>query len=214
MLEKIIEAVKKAREAARKRAFRQSFDLAISLKNIDLRKPENRIKTEVALPHGLGRPIKICVIADQLIPKVKDLQNEAIVLIRRDQLEEFGRNRRAAKKIAAECQSFVAEAPLMPLVGRYLGPVLAPRGLMPKPIPPAADLKPIIETAAKTIKIALKDAPVIHCAIGSEQMSDTEVAENAAAVLKAVESALPRGRDQMRSAIIKLTMGKPIRFGV
>ncbi|MEM7820439.1 MAG: 50S ribosomal protein L1, partial [Candidatus Aenigmatarchaeota archaeon] len=169
--DKIIESIKKAREAAPKRNFKQTFDLAVNLKNIDLKKPENKVKTEVLLPSGTGKIHKIGIIADNLIPKAQKLDN--IILIHKDELERLGRNKREAKRIASECVAFIAEAPLMPAIGKALGPVLAPRGLMPKPVPPTLpDLKPLVDRAASTVRLALKDSPVFHCAVGNEDMSD------------------------------------------
>jgi len=208
--EKILESIKKARDS-KKRNFKQSFDLAINLKSIDLKKPDNKIKTEISLPHGVGKNVKIGVIADILVPKTKDLEN--IVLIKKDQLEAFGKNKKSAKKLAGECLSFIAEAPLMPLVGRYLGPVLATRNRMPTPIPPTiADLKPIIEQKRNAIRIQLKDSPTIHLLVGAEEMEDEKIAENVDAVIKNVISTLPKGKEQIKNFIIKLTMGKPIKF--
>ena len=60
----ITKAIEKARESPR-RKFKQTFDLIISLKNLDLKKPENRIKTEVTLPKDIGKPFKIGVILGQ-----------------------------------------------------------------------------------------------------------------------------------------------------
>lgn len=212
--EKIVESIKKAREAAPKRNFKQTFDLAINLKSIDLKKPENKIKTEVLLPAGVGRVLKVGIIADTLIPKVQKLA-DGVTLIRRDELDGLGRNKRAAKKIAADCVAFLAEAPLMPAIGKALGPVLAPRGLMPKPVPPTIpDLKPLVDRTAATVRLALKDSPVLHCAVGTEEMADEKISENISAVLKTVESALPKGKEQIRNVVIKLTMGKPVKFEV
>src|SRR3990170_5290551 len=166
--ENIVEAVKKARES-KKRNFKQSFDLAINLKSIDLKKPENKIKTEVVLPNGLGKATKIGFIADTLIPQVKDLEN--VVLIRKDQLEFYGKNKKETKRLAELCYSFVAEAPLMPLVGKNLGQVLAVRNKMPKPIPPTIpDVKSLLDTVAKTVRISVKNSPTIQCKVGFEDM--------------------------------------------
>lgn len=211
---KIVESIKKARETAPKRNFKQTFDLAVNLKSMDLKKPENKIKTEVVLPEGTGRPLKVGVIVDNLVPKAQKL-GETIVLIRRDELDGLGRNKRAARKMISGCVSFLAEAPLMPAIGKALGPILAPRGLMPKPVPPTVpDLKPLVDRAATTVRLAVKDSPVLHCAVGTEEMADEKIAENISAVLKAVEAALPKGKEQMKGAVVKLTMGKPVKFEV
>jgi len=42
--EKLMAAIKKAREDS-KRNFKQAFDLSVNLKGIDLKKPENKVKT-------------------------------------------------------------------------------------------------------------------------------------------------------------------------
>ena len=138
--EKILAAVKKARETD-KRNFKQGFDLAINLKNIDLKKPENRVKTELSLPNDTGRITKVGVIVDSLAPQAAGLEN--VIVIKKSDLEKFGKDKKAARKVAKQCSYFIAEAPLMPLVGKNLGPILAPRNLMPAPIPPSADLKSI-----------------------------------------------------------------------
>ena len=44
----------------------------------------------------------------------------------------------------------------MPLVGRTLGPVLGPRGKMPIPVPPNADLAPIIDKHRKTVVVRMR----------------------------------------------------------
>jgi len=210
--EKIVDAVKKARESSKKRNFKQTFDLAINLRNIDLKKPENRIKANINLPNGLGKDVKIGVIVEKLATQTKDLEN--INVIKREDLEILGKNKKLAKKIANECVSFVAEAPLMPLVGRNLGPILAPRNLMPTPIPPTADLKSIIEGRKNLINIQLKDSPTIHLAVGTEEMEDEKIAENVDAVIKNIISGLPKGKQQIKDLIIKLTMGPPIKFNL
>ena len=207
-MEKIIEAIKKARES-KKRNFKQSFDIAVNLKSIDLKKPENKIKTEVVLPNGLGKATKIGFIADTLIPQVKDLEN--VVLIRKDQLEFYGKNKKETKRLAELCYSFVAEAPLMPLVGKNLGQVLAVRNKMPKPIPPTVNVKALLDIVSKTIKIAVKESPTIHCNVGMEDISDEKIAENIDTIVKSVVSALPKGKEQVKNLVIKLSMGKPVK---
>jgi large subunit ribosomal protein L1 len=205
MSKEILEAIKKARNT--KRNFNQTFDLIINLKNIDLKKPENRVKTEVFLPHG--KPNKIGFIADTLATEASKLEN--VEVIKKNQLESLGRNKKLAKKLANDCYFFIAEAPLMPLIGKNLGPILAPRNKMPKPIPPTANPKPIVEKISKTIRVVVKTSPVVQCPVGSEDIDDEKIEENIELIIKAVESNLPRGKEQIKSYCIKTTMGKPVK---
>jgi large subunit ribosomal protein L1 len=206
--QKILDSIKKARDA-KKRNFKQAFDLAINLKNIDLKKPENRIKTEIKIPHSF-KESKIGIIADNLLPQTKDLEN--VVVIRKDQIEAYGKNKKEAKKLARSCRYFLAEAPLMPAVGKALGPILAPKNLMPSPVPPTTpNLKSIIDQKRNVLKIQLKDSPTIHLPVGSEDMKDEEIAENIDTIVKTVMTSLPKGREQIKNIIVKMTMGKPIK---
>ncbi|MEM5778087.1 MAG: 50S ribosomal protein L1 [Candidatus Aenigmatarchaeota archaeon] len=205
--QKILDAIKKARDT-KKRNFKQTFDLAINLKNIDLKKPENRIKTEFELPHSF-KENKIGVFVDNLLPQTKEIEN--IVVIKKEQIELLGKNKKEAKKLARSCKYFLAEAPLMPLIGRTLGPFLAPKNLMPTPIPITANLKSIVEQKRNVVKIQLKDSPIIHLPVGNEDMEDEKIAENIDTAVKAVIANLPKGKEQIKNLVIKLTMGKPVK---
>ncbi len=211
MTEKIVSAIKSARGNAKKRKFSQSIDLAINFKNLDLKKPENKIKGEVVLPHPARKP-KICIIADSLVPQVNRIADESVVLVRKEEISGF--TKKTAKKLAAKCDFFLAEAPaLMPLVGRYLGQVLGPRNKMPKPVPATlSDIKPLVERTKSTAKFAVKDSAAIGCIVGNETMEDEHVAKNIETVLHAVEGLLPKGKDQIKNAYVKLTMGKPVKI--
>jgi large subunit ribosomal protein L1 len=208
--EKIINTIKKARETDKKRNFKQSFDLAINLKNIDLKKPENEIRTEVKLPYPVGKEYKVGVIVDSLASQANGLGS--VLVINRSMLEGLGKNKKEAKKLAKQCKYFLAEAPLMPLVGRILGPILAPKNLMPLPIPVNANLSSMVEEKKDVLKIQLKDSPTIHVPIGVEDLEDEKIAENVDAIIKNVVSKMPKGKEQIKNFVIKLTMGKPVKF--
>lgn len=134
--EAILEAVERAIKEAKERKFKQSVELLIGLRDLDLKKPENRINTEVVLPHGRGKEVKVGVIASgDLLQKGKEMGLETIS---KEDLQKLAEDKRRAKKLAKRIDFFIAQADLMPLVGRFLGPVLGPRGKMPKPVPPVA----------------------------------------------------------------------------
>jgi large subunit ribosomal protein L1 len=208
---KILEAVKKAKEVGGKRKFAQNIDLTVNLKEIDLTKPESRINLEVVLPHGTGKPKKVAVFAIGELARGAREAGADLVLGRED-IEALGKNRKRAKRIVEEHHFFIAQADFMPLIGKSLGPVLGPRGKMPKPVPPTANLKPLVERCRRTVRVRAREQPTIHVPIGVENMADEQLAENISAVLDAVEGKLEKGKRQIKSVQIKTTMGKPVKI--
>ncbi len=209
MREKIATAVEEAKKNSKPRKFKQTIELAVNLKDIDMKKPENRLNDEIMLPHGKGKPVKIAVFATgELAMQAKKL---ADIVLTKEDLEDLAKNKRKAKKIAKEYDFFIAQADLMPLIGRYLGPILGPRGKMPKPVPPNANLEPIINRLRKTVRIRTKDNPVFHVPVGTEDMPTEKIAENIETIFKFLENKLEKGLGNVKSAYVKTTMGKAVR---
>lgn len=210
MNQEIVEAVKKAKNESKPRNFTQSIDVVINIKDLDVKKPENRFDEEVFLPNGRGKDIKIAVIADgELAISAKDAG--ADLVITKEELQEMGKDRKQAKKMANEFTFFVAQADMMPQVGRFLGPVLGPRKKMPKPVPATVKPDPILERLSNTIKVRIKDQPVIQAIVGSQDMDDELIADNIEAVLGVLDRNLEKGRNQIKSMYVKTTMGPVTR---
>jgi large subunit ribosomal protein L1 len=207
----IINKIKKAKEESKPRKFNQSWDLTLNLKGIDLKKPENRFKLDFMLPEGRGKDLKVCVIADSLAAEAK---SNADLVISKDEIDGLGKNRKKLKRLAREYDWFFGEATLMAQIGKSLGVVLGTRGKMPKPIPPKVSVAPFVGRARKSTLIALKESPVLHIPVGSDSMEPEKVAMNAEAVYNAVVDKLPKGKNSIKSAFIKLTMGKPVKLEV
>lgn len=210
MKEEILEAVKKAKENSTPRNFTQSIDVVITLKDLDVKKPENRIDEEVFLPNGRGKDVKVVFIADgELALQAKNAG--ADLVINKEELQRLGKNRKEAKKIANKHDFFVAQVDMMPLVGRFLGPVLGPRKKMPKPVPATAKPEPLMERFKNTIKVRIKDQPVIQALVGSQDMDDELIADNIEAVLDILDRNLEKGRSHIKAMYIKTTMGPVAR---
>ena len=210
MTQEIIDAVKEAKEQAKPRNFTQSIDVIINLQDLDVRKPENRFSEEVALPNGRGKEIKIGVIADgELALAAKNAGVD--VVISKEDLQEFGKDIKAAKKVVNSVDSFIAQADMMPLVGRFLGRILGPRNKMPKPVPASARIEPLLERTQATIKVGVKQQPSIQILVGTQDMDDEKLAENIEAVLAVLDRNLEKGRNQIKSMYIKATMGSVVR---
>lgn len=192
-----------------KKNFVQSVEVSINLKDLDFKQPEGRVRGEVVLPKGRGNPTRIGVFAEGDMAQQAKKQN--LDVYSKDDIEELGKNKKRAKQVAEAHEFFVAQADLMPLIGRTLGPVLGRRNKMPKPIPPVAPLEPLITKLRDTVAVDSKNNPVVHCSIGTEKMAEDDLAENALAVINAVERMLPRGEGNISSIYMKTSMGKPVR---
>ena len=203
-------AVQKALEGAKKRNFVETVELAINLKDVDLSVPKNRITEDIILPNGRGKAVRICVIGGgELALKAKDV---ADLVITPEELQTIADDKKQAKKIANSTNYFIAEAPLMAVVGKRLGTVLGPRGKMPKPIPPGADPAGMIESLRKTVSVRTKDRITFHAPVGTVEMPVEQIAENIDALLKRIELKLEKGRMNIDSSYIKTTLGPSERL--
>jgi len=203
-------AVQKALESAKKRKFTETVELAINLKDIDLSVPKNRIQDDVILPNGRGRKVRVCVIGGgELALKAK---NVADLVITPEELTVIADDKKQAKKIAGNTDFFIAEAPLMAVVGKRLGTVLGPRGKMPKPIPPGADPSGMIENLRKSVTIRTKDRKTFHAPVGTADMTPEQLADNIETIIKRIETRLEKGRMNIASSYVKTTMGPSERI--
>ena len=203
-------AVNEALANSKDRKFTETVEIAVNLKDVDLSIPKNRINEEIILPHGRGTDIKIAVIGThEMAGKAKEV---ADLFILSDELEEYADDKRKGRHLANGYEFFIAEAPLMPLIGKRLGIFLGPRGKMPIPVPPAADITSLIAKHRKTISLRMRNQPILQSRVGMENMKDEEIAENIQAVLSVLEGKLKRGLKNIKFAYIKTAMGTPTKI--
>lgn len=209
--EEILRALGEVRANKGERNFKQSIDIIINLKDLDLRVPENRVNLRVELPHGTGRGRKVCVFATGDLA-LRANRAGADLVLGQDRLRELGSNRKEAKKLLNKYDLFLAEASLMPLVGRVAGPILGPRGRMPTPVPPNAPIDEIIERQKRVVLLRSRDRPLVQRIVGAEDMEDERIAENIEALLSNLVGSLRRGINNIKSIYLKTTMGVPVRL--
>jgi large subunit ribosomal protein L1 len=206
---KIMEAIQKAREASPSRGFDQSFDLAINLRELDMNRPDQRVNLRFTLPNGVGNRKVLVFASGDLALRARRAGADAVV--EPTELGQLATDKKAAKKAFQPYDSFVAEAPMMPTVGRVAGPILGPRGKMPTPVPPQAPIDSIIDRERKTVILRSRDKPFIHCLVGKENMSDEMVAQNIETVVQNLTRATRRGFANVRSIYLKLSMGDSVK---
>ncbi len=204
----IKDAIKKIKNG-KKRNFVESVDVIFSLHRIDLKKPESKFVEDVVLPSGRGRDARVGVIGKTLVVNAKGVADE---LINDDRLSELEKDKSKLKSLVNNVDFFIAEAPYMLRIGKSLGRVLGPKGKMPKPLPPSADPKPLIERLKRTVQLKLRNNPVVQTLIGKIDMSDEDLVKNYDAVYNSILKKLPLGKDNIKSVYVKTTMGKPVKI--
>jgi large subunit ribosomal protein L1 len=207
----LLDAVKEAKEKSGQKKFNQTVDLILDIKEIDMKAPEGKITEIVELPHASAKPNKVCIIASGETA-LKARRASADNVIERADLDALAGKKKDLRKIATDFDVFISEASLMPLVGRTLGPVLGPRGKMPIPIPPNADIAALIAKHRKTIVVRMRGQPIIQTTIGTQNQSDEELVENIQVVLRVLEGKLKRGLKNIEMVFIKTSMGTPVKI--
>ena len=210
--ENLRQLVQEARQKAAKRNFDQSFELILTFKDLDLKQPLNLNET-VFLPHSFEKRSKICVIASGDLA-LRARNAGADLVIDAEELDRLANQKRAIRKIASNHNFFLAEASLMPKVGKILGQYFGPRGKMPTPIPPNAPLEQILSRYRSAVRVRSRNQLAAACKVGDVKMADDRIVDNALAVVDAVAKKLPMGVKNIGKVIMKLTMSPPTTLRV
>ena len=205
-----IEVVTEALSKAPERKFSETVEISINLKDLDLSVPKNRLEDEVPLPFGRGKNTRVAVFGSpELCQKVRGV---ADVVVPANELDDFAKDKKSAKKAVSRIDFFLAEAPLMPTIGKRLGVVLGPRGKMPRPVAPGSDPSNLVNALKRSIRIRSKGNRTFHAPVGTRGMKPEEIAQNVDAVLNRVVGKLERGRTNIESVYVKTTMGPAVRL--
>ncbi|MFX1491411.1 MAG: 50S ribosomal protein L1 [Promethearchaeota archaeon] len=210
-LENIVSAVTEAQTKSKKRKFEEAIEIIVNLKGIDLKKGGRQLNVDVTLPHAVGESMKVGIIASGNFA-FRAREAGASRVLEPEDVERLETDKDAAKALAEEMSFFIAQADLMPLVGRVMGPYLGPRGKMPRPVPPTADIKALLSEFSSSVKLRMRKNLVIQAKVGKRKMDSKQVAENIQAVVSALERNLDRGMQNIDEIFTKTTMGPAIKI--
>lgn len=195
---KAVEALRKQE----KKKFLQGVDLIINLKNFDPKKES--VNVFVPVNHK---------VKEKKIMALLTKRTGIIDSLTKLDFEKY-KDKKQIKSLIKKYDFFIASAPVMPAVASTFGKYLGPAGKMPSPQlgvlmqEDDASIKNLLEKISKTIRVKSKDAS-LKVLVAKEGMKDSEIVENAEAVLNSVINALPRKKEQIKSVLIKFTMSKP-----
>lgn len=215
-LNTILKTVDAAKKASKKRNFKQTLDLIITLKDIDMKKPDNQLTLFVNLNHPIIRKKRIAAfVGPEMKEQAKAVCDETIDI---DDFPKYQADKKLVKKLASTNDVFIAQANIMPKIATIFGRALGTKGKMPNPkagciVPPNANLRALYDKLQLTVKVISKEQYNIKVPVGTEESSSKEVAENILTVYNQVVHHLANGENNVKNVIVKTTMGSPIKIG-
>jgi len=200
------EAVKLIKETGRAK-FDESVEVHIRT-GLNVRHADEQLRGTIALPHGLGKDVKIAVFAKG------DKAREA---------EEAGADYVGAEDLAKRVQEegftdfdvAIATPDMMPVVGR-LGRILGPQGKMPNPKVGTVTMdvrKAVEESKAGKVEYRTDRTAIVHMTVGKTSFDEKALLENYQAIVEELLRAKPsaaKGR-YLRTIVMAATMGPGIK---
>lgn len=187
--------------------FDETVEVAVRL-GVDPRHTEEMVRGAVALPHGLGRKVRVIVFARG--DRAKDAQDAGADVVGADEL---------VQKVQGGWLDFdvaVATPDMMASVGR-LGRLLGPRGLMPNPKSGTVTFEvaqAVREIKAGKVEYRTEKAGIVHATIGRISFADEALVQNLAVLLDALVKAKPAASkgQYIKTVTLSSTMGPGIKL--
>ncbi len=199
-----------------KRNFSQSVDMIVTLRDLNVKNPEEQVDFFTTLPKNFKKNKKIAAFVGT---ELQEKAEEVCDLVIPEQDFEKYKDKKLAKKIANEYDFFIAQADIMPKIATVFGRVLGPRGKMPNPklgsiLSGKSPVEPVYKKLQQTIRVSAKKALNIQVKIGEEDMKEEDVQANFENMLEQIINHLPKGRSNINRAFVKLTMTKPVEINI
>ncbi len=164
--------------------FNETIEVHMRL-GVDPKHADQMVRGTVVLPHGLGKSMKVCVIASG--EKIKEAELAGAEIVGGDDIVD---------KIAGgwiEFDAVIATPDMMRSMSK-LGKVLGPRGLMPNPKTGTVTFdvaKAIKEVKAGKVEFRTDKTGIIHAPVGKVEFSKDQLSENAHTLIDSVLKARP-----------------------
>jgi large subunit ribosomal protein L1 len=189
--------------------FDETVELAVRL-GVDPKQADQNIRGTVALPHGMGKAVRVVAFAKG--DKVKEAEDAGADFVGSDEL---------IKKITEGWLDFdnaVATPDMMGAVGR-IGKILGPRGLMPNPKIGTVTMdiaKAVKEIKAGKLEFRVDKAGIVHIPVGKASFDMQKLLDNAHAILTAILRAKPASAkgNYIQGVTVSTTMGPGIKIDV
>lgn len=185
-----------------KAKFDETIDVAIRL-GVDPKQGDQQVRGAIALPHGLGKTVRVVVFAKG--PKEAEAKNAGADYVGADDL---------VQKINDGWLDFdkcIATPDMMATVSK-VAKILGPRGLMPNPKVGTVTMAvgPAVEAEKKgKLDFRIDKAGIIHAGIGKKSMGADKLKDNFSVLMASVIKAKPSASKgiYLKSITVASTMG-------
>jgi large subunit ribosomal protein L1 len=190
-----------------KAKFDESVDVAINL-GVNPKYSDQMVRGAVAMPHGVGKSVRVAVFAKG--DKAKEAEQAGADIVGAEELGE------KVKEGFLDFDAAIATPDMMKVVGT-LGKVLGPRGLMPNPKTGTVTMdvaKAVRELKAGKIEFRVEKEGIVHCLIGKASFDAGKLRDNLMALVEALAKAKPSAAkgQYFRGAAISSTMGPGVKI--
>jgi large subunit ribosomal protein L1 len=189
--------------------FDETVEVAVRL-GVDPKKADQNVRGSIALPHGLGKNVRVLVFAKG--DKAQEAQAAGADFVGGDDLVE------KIKGGFFDFDSVIATPDMMAQVGK-VGKLLGPRGLMPSPKVGTVTFD--VADTVKSVKSGRAEyrvdkAGIVHASVGKASFGAAKIMENAQALFQALNRAKPSSSKgvYLQSVSMSLTMGPGVALDV
>ena len=187
--------------------FDETVEVALRL-GVDPRKADQMVRGTCALPHGLGKEVRVLVFAKG--EKVKEAEDAGADLVGG---EEFAQQIQGGWLEFDRC---VATPDMMAEVGK-IGRILGPRGLMPNPKSGTVTMdvaKAVSELKAGKIEFRCEKNGIVHVGVGKLSFEADQISANIISFMDAIMRARPAASKgtYLKKVSVSSTMGPGLRI--
>jgi large subunit ribosomal protein L1 len=175
---------------------------------LNVRHADEQLRGTIALPHGLGKDVKIAVFAKG--DKAREAEEAGADFVGAEDLAE-----RVQNEGFTDFDVAIATPDMMPVVGR-LGRILGPQGKMPNPKVGTVTMdvrKAVEESKAGKVEYRTDRTAIVHMTVGKTSFPDEHLLANYQAVLEELLRAKPsaaKGK-YIRTITLASTQGPGIK---
>jgi len=205
----VAEAVKLVKEASKEK-FDPSIDIHFHL-GIDASKGEQQVRSTVALPHGVGKTIRLVAFVEP--SKEAEAKAAGADFIGNDEFID-----KIKKTEKTDFDLAIAEPSIMKKLG-MIAKILGTRGLMPSPKNETVTMDPIKAiTEFKKGKLSFKndDTGNMHITNGRKSFDNAKLVENFNALLEIIKKSKPPSSKGVfiKSVTICSSMGPGVKIAI